>query len=87
MTYIDYYLKFATESDATSALFNIDGSQTYDAAYDIIGEFSLVDNSDPDNLVITKQDGYFVNIRSSKEIEFPESAIVETPATPWRVFA
>ena len=87
MSYFDYYLKFTGSEHSRTVLFNQDGSQIYDATYDIIGPWVEIDNTDPEKPVITQVDGFFVNVRSTTEIVWPEDVTVENPETPWRVFA
>lgn len=87
MSYFDYYLKFTGSEHARSVLYKDDGSQVYDATYDTLGPWLKIDNTDPENPVTTPVDGFFVNVRSSAEIVWPEGVIVENPETPWRVFA
>lgn len=87
MSYFDYYLKFTNSEHARSVLYKEDGSQVYDATYDIIGPWVEIDNTDPEKPVITPVDGFFVNVRSETEITWPDGVTVENPKTPWRVFA
>ena len=87
MSYFDYYLKFTNSEHAQSVLYKEDGSQVYDATYDIIGPWVEIDNTDPEKPVITPVDGFFVNVRSETEITWPDDVTVENPKTPWRVFA
>lgn len=87
MSYFDYYLKFTGSEHARSVLYKEDCSQVYDATYDIIGPWVEIDNTDPEKPVITPVDGFFVNVRSTTEIVWPEDVTVENPETPWRVFA
>jgi len=87
MSYFDYYLKFTGSEQSRTVLFNQDGSQVYDATYDTLGPWLKIDNTDPENPVTTPVEGFFVNVRSETEITWPEGVTVETPKTPWRVFA
>ena len=87
MSYFDYYLKFTGSEHARSVLYKEDGSQAYEATYDTLGPWMTIDSTDPENPVTTPVDGFFVNVRSPDEIVWPEGVTVETPVTPWRVFA
>lgn len=82
MSYFDYYLKFTGSEHARSVLFNQDGSQVYDATYDIIGPWVKVDNTDPENPIYTPIEGFFANVRSETEINWPDGVVSETPETP-----
>jgi hypothetical protein len=55
--YGDLYLKFADEAEALAAL------EDYTGSVDIIGVISNVDNTEPENPVVTPLDGWHVNTR------------------------
>lgn len=91
----DLFLKFDDMQSACDLLilsgfvpnelgeFEIDG-----ACVDIIGSMFNKDESDPDNIILTPVDGYYINIRVVKETEFPlldEFRVY--PETPFRVWA
>lgn len=83
----DYYLKFTGSEQARSVLYKEDGSKAYDATYDTLGPWLKMDNTDPENPKAIQVEGFFVNVRSSDEIIWPDSVVIEAPVTPWRVFA
>ena len=57
----DLYLKFADEAESLPLLF--DGEMPLYSCMDIIGTFYDVDNTDPENPIVTALPGWHVNVR------------------------
>lgn len=76
---IDLYLKFPDEATASEVL------EGYEGSVDIIGTLYNVDNTDPENTVVTELDGWHVNTRGPITLEL--EAFDVTPTTPRRVWA
>ena len=84
----DYYLHFTDKAAADAVLFNEDGTpQDPTLNIDVIGTWYDVDSTNPEAPVATAREGYYVNVRAVAEVVWPETVIVTTPATPWRVWA
>jgi hypothetical protein len=75
----DLYLKFADEASASEAL------EGYEGSVDIIGVIYNVDNTDPENPVVTPMDGWHVNTRGPMPEALAPFAVV--PTQPRRVWA
>lgn len=85
---MDYYLHFADKAAADAVLFDAEGQPLDETlSIDVIGTWYDVDTTDPVNPVATAREGYYVNVRTTEEKVWPETVIVTTPATPWRVWA
>lgn len=84
----DYYLHFADKAAADAVLFDENG-QPLDASLniDVIGTWYDVDNTNPEAPVATAREGYYVNVRATEPVVWPETVIQITPITPWRVWA
>lgn len=76
---IDLYLKFTDEAQSIKAL---DG---YEGSIDVIGIIYDVDNTDPENPVITPKEGWHVNTRGPVTPELKAFSII--PTNPRRVWA
>jgi len=86
--YLDYYLQFTDKTAADVALFDEYGKQLDpELNIDVIGTWYDIDNTDPENPVATARAGYYVNVRAIEPVDWPETVIQTTPATPWRVWA
>lgn len=57
----DFYLKFVNEAEALPFLF--DGDRLLYSCTDVIGTFYDVDNTDPENPIVTAIPGWHVNVR------------------------
>ena len=74
--------------DYDAVLFDAEG-QPLDPTLniDVIGTWYDVDNTNPEALVATAREGYYVNVRAPGEVVWPETVIQTVPVTPWRVWA
>ena len=77
--YGDLYLKFADEASASEAL------EGYEGSVDIIGVIYNVDNTDPENPIVTPYDGWHVNTRGPMTLELEAFSVI--PTHPRRVWA
>lgn len=77
--YGDMYLKFPDEASASEALGGYEGS------VDIIGVIYNVDNTDPENPIVTPYDGWHVNTRGPVHETLKQYAVI--PTNPRRVWA
>jgi hypothetical protein len=77
--YGDMYLKFPTQQEAEEALMGYEGS------IDVIGIIYRVDNTDPENPVVTPEDGWHVNTRGPMPWEFEPFEVF--PVQPRRIWA
>lgn len=77
--YGDLYLKFPDEATASQAL------EGYAGSIDIIGVISNVDNTDPENPVVTELDGWHVNIRGPMPDALTPFSVI--PTQPRRIWA
>jgi hypothetical protein len=77
--YGDLYLKFTDEAQSIEVL---DG---YEGSIDVIGIIYRVDNTDPENPVVTPEDGWHVNTRGPMPKAFMPFAVI--PTHPRRVWA
>jgi hypothetical protein len=77
--YGDLYLKFPDEAAASAAL------EGYTGSVDIIGVISNVDNTDPENPVVTPLDGWHVNTRGPMPDTLTPFAVI--PTNPRRTWA
>jgi hypothetical protein len=77
--YGDLYLKFPDEATAFEAL------EGYEGSVDIIGVIYNVDNTDPENPVVTPMDGWHVNTRGPMTLELEAFSVI--PTHPRRVWA
>jgi hypothetical protein len=75
----DLYLKFADEASASEAL------EGYEGSVDIIGVIYNVDNTDPENPIVTPYDGWHVNTRGPMTLELEAFSVI--PTHPRRVWA
>jgi hypothetical protein len=77
--YGDLYLKFADEAQSIEVL------EGYTGSIDVIGIIYKTDNTDPENPVLTPEEGWHVNTRG----EMPEAlqAFSVIPTNPRRVWA
>jgi hypothetical protein len=75
----DLYLKFKDEAQSIKAL---DG---YEGSIDVIGIIYDVDNTDPENPVITPKEGWHVNTRGPTPEALVQFAVF--PVQPRRVWA
>jgi hypothetical protein len=79
VAYGDLYLKFPDEASASEAL------EGYEGSVDIIGIIYNVDNTDPENPVVTPMDGWHVNTRGPMTLELEAFSVI--PTHPRRVWA
>lgn len=77
--YGDLYLKFPDEATASQVLENYEGS------VDIIGKLFDIDNTDPENPVVTALEGWHVNTRGLVTLELQAFSVI--PTVPRRVWA
>lgn len=77
--YGDLYLKFADEASASEALAGYQGS------VDVIGVLHNVDETDPENPVVTPLDGWHVNTRGPVTPELQAFSVI--PTNPRRIWA
>jgi hypothetical protein len=77
--YGDLYLKFTDEAQSLEVL---DG---YEGSIDVIGIMYTTDNTDPENPVVTPEDGWHVNTRGPMPEAFSSFAVV--PSQPRRIWA
>ena len=77
--YGDLYLKFTDEAQSIEVL---DG---YEGSIDVIGIIYRVDNTDPENPVVTPEDGWHVNTRGPMPWEFEPFEVF--PVQPRRIWA
>jgi len=77
--WIDSYLKFTDEAQSLEVL---DG---YEGSIDVIGIIYRVDNTDPENPVVTPEDGWHVNTRGPMPWEFEPFEVF--PVQPRRIWA
>ena len=85
---MDYYLQFANKAAADAVLFDAEGLPLDPTLnIDVIGTWYDVDNTDPEAPVATAREGYYVNVRSTEPVVWPETVVQTTPVTPWRVWA
>lgn len=78
-TWGDLYLKFPSEEEAIKAL------EEYTGSVDIIGVIYKVDDTDPENPVVTPMDGWHVNTRGPITPELKAFSV--EPRHPRRVWA
>ena len=96
-THGDLYLKFPDEATAFEVLYKpavatsteemVEGEfvPRYAVSIDVIGVISNVDNTDPENPVVTPQDGWHVNTRGEMPLELEAFSVI--PTNPRRVWA
>ena len=72
----DLYLRFADEAESLPLLF--DGETPKYSCMDVIGTFYNVDNTDPENPIVTPIPGWCVNVRTLDGED-------GTPLEPYRV--
>jgi hypothetical protein len=77
--YGDLYLKFTDEAQSIEVL---DG---YEGSIDVIGIIYRVDNTDPENPVVTPEDGWHVNTRGPMPEAFVPFEVF--PVQPRRIWA
>jgi hypothetical protein len=77
--WIDSYLKFTDEAQSIEVLAGYKGS------IDVIGIIYRVDNTDPENPVVTPEDGWHVNTRGPMPWEFEPFEVF--PVQPRRIWA
>jgi hypothetical protein len=77
--YGDLYLKFTDEAQSIEVLAGYEGS------IDVIGIIYRVDNTDPENPVVTPEDGWHVNTRGPMPDHLQQYAVI--PTNPRRVWA
>lgn len=77
--YGDLYLKFSDEAQSIEVL------EGYEGSIDVIGVIYRVDNTDPENPIITPYDGWHVNTRGPMPEAFQAFAVI--PTHPRRVWA
>jgi len=77
----DYYLK---TPDAETMRAALDALPAEGITVDEIGKVCVV--VDPEAGTVEKVDGYYANVRSDLDLEFPGIEVLH-PETPWRVFA
>ena len=77
--YGDLYLKFTDEAQSIEVLTGYEGS------IDVIGIIYRVDNTDPENPVVTPEDGWHVNTRGPMPWEFEPFEVF--PVQPRRIWA
>jgi hypothetical protein len=77
--YGDLYLKFTDEAQSIEVLAGYEGS------IDVIGVMYTTDNTDPENPVVTPEDGWHVNTRGPMPWEFEPFEVF--PVQPRRIWA
>jgi hypothetical protein len=78
-THGDLYLRFTDEAQSIEVLAGYEGS------IDVIGVIYTTDNTDPENPVVTPEEGWHVNTRGEMPEALTPFAVV--PAHPRRVWA
>jgi hypothetical protein len=77
--YGDLYLKFTDEAQSIEVLAGYEGS------IDVIGVMYTTDNTDPENPVVTPEDGWHVNTRGPMPEAFTPFEVF--PVQPRRIWA
>jgi hypothetical protein len=77
--YGDLYLKFTDEAQSLEVLAGYEGS------IDVIGIMYTTDSTDPENPVVTPEDGWHVNTRGPMPWEFEPFEVF--PVKPRRIWA
>jgi hypothetical protein len=77
--YGDLYLKFTDEAQSIEVLAGYEGS------IDVIGIMYTTDNTDPENPVVTPEDGWHVNTRGPMPDDFMPFEVF--PVQPRRIWA
>jgi hypothetical protein len=77
--YGDLYLKFADEAQSLEVL------EGYEGSIDVIGIIYRTDNTDPENPVVTPEDGWHVNTRGPMPEAFTPFEVF--PVKPRRIWA
>lgn len=78
-TWGDLYLKFSSEDEAIEEL------KEYTGSVDVIGVIYKIDDTDPENPVVTPMDGWHVNTRGPITLELEAFSV--HPAHPRRIWA
>ena len=91
MKYRDYFLQAADEQAMQSALRLVgvtdeDGNLVRGHYVDVIGTWSEITGGTDEAPIITKRDGWHFNVRTEREIEWPNEVTLKDPNTPWRVW-
>jgi len=89
---IDYYLKTANEKSMRAALievgvFDEEGNKTKGHEVSVIGPWFERTGGTDEEPVMTQLPGWHFNVRSTQEVDWPESVTLSEPKTPWRVWA